>query len=152
MTAVCHGRPVEWAEHWRSDAIGNLFIADTNNPANPAGVGQRDHHIVSALAAGFAGDGSPAPAAQLTYPWGIAVDAVNNLFIADTPAAHEFGRCPQGSYHYCRRLWWCWFLVATAVGRGCPVELSDGLAADALATYSSLTATITGFGRSRRTG
>jgi len=67
------------------DAVGNLWIADTDN-----------HRIrkvsskgtISTVAgngsSGFSGDGGPATAAQLAGPMGISVDAVGNLWIADT--------------------------------------------------------------------
>jgi sugar lactone lactonase YvrE len=67
-----------------TDAAGNLFIADYLNqrvfkvtPGN----------VISTIAGngtqGFNGDGGSATAAQLNEPWGIAVDAAGNLFIAD---------------------------------------------------------------------
>jgi DNA-binding beta-propeller fold protein YncE len=66
------------------DAAGNLFIADYNNQrirrVDTSG-------IISTVAgngsAGFSGDGAAATAAQLSYPFGVAVDAAGNLFIAD---------------------------------------------------------------------
>ena len=66
------------------DAGGNLFIADDQNhrmrKVTPGGV-------ISTVAgngiAGFGGDGGPATAASLSFPFGVAVDAGGNLFIGD---------------------------------------------------------------------
>jgi sugar lactone lactonase YvrE len=66
------------------DAVGNLFIVDvTNNrirKVTPGGV-------ISTVAGngnqGYSGDGGPATSAQLYAPYGVAVDAAGNLFIAD---------------------------------------------------------------------
>jgi sugar lactone lactonase YvrE len=67
------------------DAAGNLFIADNGNyrirKVTSGGV-------ISTVAGngtkGYSGDGGPATSAQLGYPYGVAVDAAGNLFIADT--------------------------------------------------------------------
>ncbi len=67
-----------------TDAAGNLFLADYLNQrvfkVTPGGA-------ISTVAGngtqGFSGDGGPATSAQLNEPWGIAVDAAGNLFIAD---------------------------------------------------------------------
>ncbi|MXZ34401.1 MAG: hypothetical protein F4Z21_03880, partial [Acidobacteria bacterium] len=67
------------------DGLGNLYIADTDNHrirrvdlsgtiTTVAGTGE----------SGFSGDDGPAEPARLYYPRGVAVDAVGNLFIADT--------------------------------------------------------------------
>ena len=67
------------------DTTGNLYIADRNNHrirrvgtdgiiTTVAGDGNR----------GFSGDGGPASSASLSRPDGMAVDAVGNLYIADT--------------------------------------------------------------------
>ncbi|MGA2174598.1 MAG: immunoglobulin domain-containing protein [Verrucomicrobiota bacterium] len=72
------------------DPNGNLFIADTGNNrirafttggvittvagSSPPGFGDID----------FSGDGGPATNAGLSNPYGVAVDAYGNLFIADT--------------------------------------------------------------------
>jgi uncharacterized protein (TIGR03437 family) len=66
------------------DASGNLFIADAYanrvRLVTPAG-------IISTVAgsgvAGFSGDGGLATAAQLNQPYGVAVDAGGNLFVAE---------------------------------------------------------------------
>ena len=67
------------------DAAGNLYIADTGENrirmVTPAGT------ITTAAGTGAAvaesGDGGPAIAAQLRAPYGVAVDAAGNLYIAD---------------------------------------------------------------------
>ncbi len=72
------------------DAAGNLYIADTVNcrimkrNATTGVVTQ----IASAGNAGdtqpgYSGDSGPATAAHLNYPYGIALDAAGNLYIAD---------------------------------------------------------------------
>ena len=66
------------------DAIGNLFIADSDNDVvrkvTTAG-------IISTVAGvgsyGYSGNGGPATSAKLSEPLGVAVDALGNLFIAD---------------------------------------------------------------------
>jgi sugar lactone lactonase YvrE len=67
------------------DSSGNLFIADSFNNRirmiNSAG-------IITSVAGdgtfGYAGDGGPAVAAKLNRPYTVALDAANNLLIADT--------------------------------------------------------------------
>ena len=67
------------------DSAGNLYIADTGNRRirkidstgtiiTIAGTGEL----------GFSGDGGPAAAARLAFPYGVAVDSAGNLYIADT--------------------------------------------------------------------
>jgi sugar lactone lactonase YvrE len=67
------------------DAAGNLFIADSGNhrirKVTPSG-------IISTVAGtgqyGYSGDGGPAVSAQISEPWGMAVDGAGNLYFADT--------------------------------------------------------------------
>ncbi len=68
------------------DGLGNLFIADTDNQrirqVTPAGV-------ISTVAGNgvccaYAGDGGAATSAQINNPFGVAVDAAGNIYIADT--------------------------------------------------------------------
>lgn len=66
------------------DLAGNLYISDAGNhrvrKVSPAGV-------ISTYAgtgsAGFSGDGGPAASAQLNSPYGLALDGVGDLYIAD---------------------------------------------------------------------
>ena len=67
------------------DGDGNLYIADRNNnrirKVDAAGA-------ISTVAGdgtlGSGGDGGPATAAQLSRPYGVALDGAGNLYIADT--------------------------------------------------------------------
>ena len=70
---------------WAVDSAGNVYIADVSN--------QRIRKIdstgtITTIAGtgelGFSGDGGPAAAARLAFPYGVAVDSAGNLYIADT--------------------------------------------------------------------
>jgi hypothetical protein len=68
------------------DSSGNLYVADTGNERIrkvAAGTG-----IITTVAGsgayGYGGDGGPATSATFFGPYGIAVDSVGNLYIADT--------------------------------------------------------------------
>ncbi len=67
------------------DGADNLFIADTFNHrirmVDSSGIIKT---IAGTGLQGYSGDGGMAMAAQLNTPFGIAVDARNNLYIADT--------------------------------------------------------------------
>src|SRR5665213_966248 len=66
------------------DALGNMYVADTYNyrvrKVNPTG-------IITTIAGngttGYSGDGGQATFAELSGPSEIAIDASNNLYIAD---------------------------------------------------------------------
>jgi hypothetical protein len=67
------------------DAPGNLYIADSNNlrirKVNTSGV------ITTVAGNGSccdSGDGGAATSAQLSYPYGVALDTAGNLYIADS--------------------------------------------------------------------
>jgi hypothetical protein len=68
------------------DGAGNLYIADTNNNVIrmiSAATGKittvaGNHHP------GSIGDKGPATSAELNAPWGVTIDSVGNLYIADT--------------------------------------------------------------------
>ena len=67
------------------DILGNMYVADTQNnrirKVTPAG-------LISSIAGngtlGFGGDGGAATAASLSGPYGLAIDAFSNIYIADT--------------------------------------------------------------------
>jgi len=67
------------------DKQGNLFIAD---PGLNMVLKLDQKGIISVVAgnglARLAGDGGPARAASLNQPWGLAIDAAGNLYVADT--------------------------------------------------------------------
>jgi sugar lactone lactonase YvrE len=66
------------------DGLGQVFIADSNNNRirriDPAGTIQT---IAGTGVAGFGGDGGAALNAEFNYPFGIAVDGVGQVYIAD---------------------------------------------------------------------
>ena len=63
---------------------GRIFIADTNNQRiRVVNTNGTISTIAGTGVAGISGDGGPASAAQLSRPVGLAIDAANNLFVAD---------------------------------------------------------------------
>ena len=73
-----------WPRGVTVDALGRLYIGDASNHrirrVDAAGTITT---VAGAGAPGFGGDGGPAPSARLYGPWGVAVDASGNLYIAD---------------------------------------------------------------------
>jgi uncharacterized protein (TIGR03437 family) len=72
------------AEGIAIDVAGDIFISDAGNHrvrrVSPVGVITT---YAGTGAAGLSGDGGPASAAQLNSPYGLALDGVGNLYIAD---------------------------------------------------------------------
>ncbi|MGH8994282.1 MAG: NHL repeat-containing protein [Acidimicrobiia bacterium] len=96
------------------DRAGNAYVADTLN--------QRIRMIdaagtITTVAGdgteGFGGDGGPATAAALSQPHGVAVDAVGNLYIADS-ANHRIRRVDKEGR------------ITTVAGNGTPDATGDG--------------------------
>jgi trimeric autotransporter adhesin len=67
------------------DASGNIYISDTNNYR--IRMVTKSTGIITTVAGdgsrGYSGDGGQATSASMYYPWGIAVDAPGNIYIAD---------------------------------------------------------------------
>ena len=69
-----------------ADAAGNVFVADTFNRRVrriDAATGVIET-IAGTGESGYSGDGGPATEARLNRPYGVAVDAASNVFVADT--------------------------------------------------------------------
>src|SRR5262249_26173146 len=67
------------------DGSGNLYIADsTNHRIRKVDVMGRISTVAGTGVEGYNGDDKPATSAELNFPFGIAVDGSDNLYIADT--------------------------------------------------------------------
>jgi len=66
-------------------ASGNIYIPDTNNSrVLKLDAATQKLTLVAGASFGFSGDGGPASASALKVPIGMAVDAAENLYIADS--------------------------------------------------------------------
>ncbi len=66
------------------DRAGNVYVADAaDNRVRKIAADGTIQTVAGTGVAGFAGDGGPARAALLDQPYGLAMDAAGNLFIAD---------------------------------------------------------------------
>ena len=105
------------------DASGNLYIADLLNnvirKVTPSG-------IISTAAGngtgGYLGDGTAATAAELNAPFGVAVDASGNFYIADRGNYRIRKVAPSG-------------IISTVAGNGTGGYWGDGGAATAAQLY-----------------
>jgi len=73
------------------DSNGNVYVADTNNclirKVNTAGtISTVVGTVISGVSprCGYTGDGGAATAAEIYFPYGVAVDKQNNLYVVDT--------------------------------------------------------------------
>ncbi|KIF04653.1 NHL repeat-containing protein [Streptomyces sp. RSD-27] len=67
-----------------ADTTGTLYISDHNNHRVRRVTGDGTISTVAGTGTdGFSGDGGPATSAELNYPFGLAVDCVGALYIAD---------------------------------------------------------------------
>ena len=73
-----------WPSSVAVDASGNLFIADNwNNRIRKVSTSGVITTVAGNGTSGYNGDGGSADSAELSNPYGVAVDASGNLFIAD---------------------------------------------------------------------
>jgi hypothetical protein len=75
---------LSWPRGVAVDTSGNLYIADSINNVIRKVSGTTITTVAGNGTAGYAGDGGAATSAQLNGPYGVAVDASGNLYIADT--------------------------------------------------------------------
>ena len=67
------------------DGAGNLYVADTNNNAvRKVSAGGAITTVAGKGMPGYSGDGGQATSAQISGPWGVALDGNGNLYIADS--------------------------------------------------------------------
>jgi uncharacterized protein (TIGR03437 family) len=66
------------------DGGGNLLITGYSSIARQHPDGTTVTVAGSTASTGFAGDGGPAQSALLNIPWGIALDAAGNIYVADS--------------------------------------------------------------------
>ncbi len=102
------------------DYLGNLYLSDTDrNLIRKIDAKGIIATIAGTGAAGYAGDGGPATAAQIDLPYGLAADLIGNVYIADLGNNRVRRIAPDGS-------------MTTAAGTGVKGSLGDGgLAANA---------------------
>src|SRR5438105_643808 len=66
------------------DGAGAIYVADADdNRVRQIGLDGTIRTVAGTGISGFQGDGGPATAALLSHPYGLAVDAAGNLYIAD---------------------------------------------------------------------
>ena len=67
------------------DSTGTLYIADSvNHRVRKVTADGKISTVAGTSTKGFNGDGGPATAAQLSWPYGVTVDGADTLYIADT--------------------------------------------------------------------
>jgi sugar lactone lactonase YvrE len=91
---------------------GSLFLSDSVliEKISPGGTVAM---IANASSCCFSGDGGPASAAQLNYPFGVATDSAGNVFIGDTGNGRVRKVSPEG-------------VIATVAGSGKAGYSGDG--------------------------
>jgi sugar lactone lactonase YvrE len=96
------------------DAGGGLYVVDTgNNRIRKVAASGLITTMAGNGAGAYTGDGGPATNASLNYPYGAAVDAAGNLFIADT-------------YNNCIRKVAANGMIGTVAGNGGATYAGDG--------------------------
>jgi uncharacterized protein (TIGR03437 family) len=94
------------------DSAGNLYISDSVNYRIREVSGGTITTVVGSGTLGSTGDGGPPTAADLSYPFGVAVDSAGNLYISDS--GNERVREVSGG------------VINTIAGNGTPGFSGDG--------------------------
>jgi uncharacterized protein (TIGR03437 family) len=97
------------------DRLGNLYLADTDNHRVRKVSGGVIATVAGTGVAGFSGDGKSALNAQLNFPYGVALDASGNLYVADLGNQRVRRITPDG-------------VITTVAGTGRKVSSPDGAA------------------------
>ncbi len=99
------------------DVAGNVFIADaSNNRVRKINTGGIISTIAGTGVLGYSGDGAAAALAQLSYPYGVVVDAAGNVYISDN-ANHRIRKIDING------------IISTIAGTGVAGYSGDGAAA-----------------------
>jgi len=111
-----------------ADGLGNVYIGSDNGSSGCYSRVRRvdAYGTITTFAGtgspGYSGDGGPASAAQLYYPWGVACDPSNNLYISDEGNARIRKVNTSG-------------IISTICGTGSPGFSGDGGPATAAQVY-----------------
>ena len=97
------------------DRFGNLYVSDTDNHRVRKISGGVINTIAGTGVPGFSGDGGSARGAQLNSPYGVAVDAAGNVYVADL-GNHRVRRITADG------------MIATVAGTGRKSSSPDGAA------------------------
>ncbi len=135
----CDGGPataasINYAYGIAKDGLGNLYISDwSSHRVRKVDVLGVITTVAGTGVAGEGGDGGPATAAQLGWPYGLAVDAIGNLYITDW-------------YYYRVRKVTTTGIITTVAGNGTIGFSGDGGAATAAQIGSSWGIAVDGVG------
>ena len=105
------------------DSDGTLYIADTyNHRIRKVTIDGTIRTIAGTGESGFAGDGGPGTAAELSYPTSVAVATDGTLYIADTRNHRVRKLAADGTITTVAGAGAVWVQRRRRAGRACPLE------------------------------